>query len=107
MTRVTKLFVSGPMTGLPGYNLPRFREATVELESVGFEVVNPGRRGVIDGYEWSDYMRSAIRDLVDCDGVALLDGWQRSCGSQMEVGIADQLGMPAYAVERWIVRGKR
>ena len=100
-----KIYVAGPMSGIAGYNLPRFRKATLDLESVGFEVVNPGRRGVIDGYTWEQYMRDAIRDLVDCDAVALLDGWQESEGARLEFIIADGLGMPAHGVEWWMQRG--
>lgn len=99
---MTHIFVSGPMSGVAGYNLPRFRKAAVDLESVGFEVVNPGRRGVIPGYSWVSYMRDSIRDLIDCDGVALLDGWEQSEGAKLEFVIADGLGMPVHGVEWWM-----
>lgn len=97
-----KLYCAGPMSGIAGYNLPRFRKATVDLEAAGFEVVNPGRRGVIDGYEWVDYMRDSIRDLLTCDAIALLEGWQDSEGARLEFVIAEGLSMPAHGVEWWI-----
>lgn len=101
----TWLFVSGPMSGLPDYNLPAFTEATEKLIAKGFHVVNPGRRGVIDGYEWHQYMRDAIRDLVTCDAVAVLPGWEHSKGSRLEVTIASDLGMPVHTVGRWLAAG--
>ena len=88
-----RVFISGPMTGLPDYNLPAFAGAKKQLDALGFVAVNPGEPGVIDGYEWSEYMRDGIHLLVDCDGVALLDGWERSTGAQLEVRIAHALGM--------------
>ena len=103
---MTRLFVSGPMSGLPGYNLPAFAEATDLLESVRFrDVVNPGRFGVIPGYEWRDYMRDSIRGLLLCDAVAVLDGWQESKGARLEVTIAMDLEMPVHGVDWWLENG--
>lgn len=114
----TRLFVSGPMTGLPDYNLPAFEEAADKLRAAGYGVCNPGRRGVIrttsggtseasDSYEWRDYMRAAIRDLLDCDAVAVLPGWEHSKGSRLEVTIASDLDMPVHTVGRWLAASKR
>lgn len=98
-----KLFVSGPMSGLPGYNLSAFADASRELERAGYVAVNPGRRGVLDGCEWHDYMRHAIRDLLECDGVAQLHGWGESRGARMEASIAADLGMSVHLLDWWIV----
>ena len=38
-------------------------------------------------------MRADIAELVKCDGVALLPGWERSRGASLEAHIAHSLGM--------------
>ena len=99
---MSTLYVAGPMTGLPEYNLPAFAAAAHELESRGYVAVNPGRRGVIDGASWQDYMRWAIADLLTCDGIALLSGWDSSSGARLEVHIATALAMPVRSLSLWL-----
>jgi predicted kinase len=97
-----KLYIAGPMTGLPDYNLPAFAAATQQLQQAGYDAINPGHRGVIDGYTWQDYMRDGIRLLLDCDGIALLDNWSDSKGAALEVHIAHSLAMPVKYVDIWL-----
>lgn len=97
-----KLYIAGPMTGLPEYNLPAFATAAVELDALGYQAVNPGRRDVIDGYTWHDYLRDGLHMLLDCDGVALLDGWENSRGAQLEVHVARSLTMPIRPLHGWL-----
>lgn len=100
-----KLYVAGPMTGLPEFNLPAFAEATARLNAKGYEAINPGRRGgTIEGYVWSDYLRLGLADLVTCEGVALLDGWSGSKGARLEVHVADELGMRVGLLGSWLAR---
>ena len=47
-----------------------------------------------DGGSWTDCMRRDIAALMDCDTVARLPGWHTSKGAQLEVLIAEHLGMP-------------
>lgn len=100
-----KLYVAGPMTGHVGFNLPEFERVTALLDAAGFAAHNPGHRGVIRGYEWRDYMRDSLRMLLGCDGVALLDGWSRSRGVQVEVHVARALSMPVEPYAAWLRRG--
>lgn len=97
-----RIYVAGPMTGLPEYNLPAFAAATLELQSLGHDAVNPGHRGVIPGYTWQDYMRDALRLLLDCDAVALLPGWESSDGARLEVRLARKLDMDVRPITEWI-----
>jgi hypothetical protein len=41
-------------------------------------------------------MKLDIKQLVDCDGVALLPDWFRSKGASIEHRLAHDLGMPIY-----------
>lgn len=91
---MTRIYVAGPMTGLPDHNIPAFRAATKALRAEGLVVVDPSRRGSsIPGWGWIDYMRSALLDLVPCDEIALLPGWEKSSGARLEFHVATALGM--------------
>ena len=98
-----RVFVSGPMTGLSDYNLPAFEKATAQLDEAGYIGVNPGSRGVIPGYTHAEYMRDSIRLLLDCDGVAVLEGWTKSRGAVLEVGIAEGIGIRVMHLEDWLI----
>lgn len=98
-----KIYISGPMTGLPDYNEPAFFEAEKSLIDRGFTVINPARKeGREDCVTWSDYMRAALRDLAEAGGVAILPGWGGSRGSEIEVFLAHDLGMRVEPVGWWM-----
>lgn len=97
------LYVAGPMTGLPEYNVPAFFAAEERLTEAGFTVLNPARHGVDPAKTWADYMRLGLRDVLDADGVALLPGWQSSKGALLEADVADRLGMHLKPVEDWLL----
>lgn len=99
---MSRIYVAGPMTGLPEYNLPAFAAATLELQALGHDAVNPGRRGADPAKTWQDYMRAGIADLITCDAVALLDGWERSKGATLELQIARALEMRVAPLDEWI-----
>jgi hypothetical protein len=90
------------MTGLPEFNFPAFNEAADLLRKVGYEVVNPAEKGIIDGWEWEDYLRYDLRQVLDVSGIATLPGWRRSRGARLEVHVATQLGMPVQTVKYWV-----
>lgn len=102
---MSRIYVAGPMTGLPEYNLPAFAAAALELQALGHDAVNPGRHGSDPAKTWQDYMRLGLADLITCDAVALLDGWERSKGTQLEVHIAQHLGMSIVTLDRWLEAG--
>lgn len=88
-----RVYIAGPMTGLPEFNYPVFNAAAKRLRELGFEVENPAENPVPHCGSWLGYMRLAIRQLSKCDGVALLPGWQQSRGARIEHQLATQLGL--------------
>ena len=88
-----KVYISGPMSGLPSYNYPAFYEAAMQLRLKGVEVVSPAEGAVTNDKMWSDYMRRAIKMLCDCDFNVRLPGWANSAGARLETQIADALGI--------------
>lgn len=89
-----RIYVAGPMSGYePHYNFSSFDYVEKQLIALGHEVENPASTGIIEGWEWSDYLRSALTQLLRCDKVALLPGWESSKGARLEVDLADRVGI--------------
>src|SRR5579884_3312460 len=89
-----RVYIAGPMTGLPDYNFPAFHAAAKVLRDEGYDVVNPAEIAMEgDCATWYDCMRRDIPELLKCDGVFVLPGWAESKGARLEVLIAVKLGM--------------
>lgn len=103
-----KIYLSGPITGRQKDEY-RLHFATVESNIRGracangleFSFFNPTslRLDHLEAPKWSDYMKSCIAELITCDGVAVLAGWQCSRGSRIELMVADALGIPIVHME--------
>lgn len=94
---MTILYISGPMTGYSEYNFPAFIAAEEVLRSLGYEVINPARIEHRDKDNWVACMRQAITEMLRADAVITLPGWGRSRGAQIEVDLAEKLGLPVIA----------
>ncbi len=105
MFEMTRLYVCGPMTGLPELNFGSFNRATELLRLSGYEVVNPVEVNPDPSVGWLACMRQDIRELVTCDGVAWLPGCKRSRGAQIELRLAVSLGMRVWPAHMWAVEG--
>ena len=91
-----KLYISGPMTDLPELNKPAFHAESARLRALGFEVENPALVELGPDATWLDYMRVDIKLAVDCDGIAMLPGWEKSRGAPIERNLLHDLGLPVY-----------
>lgn len=87
------VFISGPMSGLPRFNYPAFHKAARILRSLGHRVENPAENKALEGAKWKDFMRMSIRQLVTCERILMLPGWEKSKGARLERHIAMELGM--------------
>lgn len=92
-----KVYIAGPMTGIPEYNFPAFFQAARAWQKRGWDVVNPAE---LDGEDttqpWAYYLRRDLKVLVDCHAIAVLPGWENSKGASLEVEVAERLNMPVY-----------
>lgn len=90
-----RLYLSGPMTGIPEFNFPAFHRAAASLRASGYEVINPAELDAADTgpMTWEQYLRRDIGHLITCDGIALLPDYENSRGACLELSIAKQLGM--------------
>jgi len=98
-----KIYIAGPMTGLPENNYPAFNEAAAKLRDAGYEVENPAENPEPQCKTWAGYMRMAIAQVVRCSCVVLLPGWENSKGAVIEHRLANELGMVVVPVEAFDV----
>ena len=89
-----RVYLSGPMSGLPEYNYPAFFAAADHYRCNGWAVVNPAEIAGPDPLDWDQYMRQDIRWLMDCDCISMLAGWEQSKGARVELFNAVALKMP-------------
>lgn len=88
-----KFYLSGPMSGIEDFNFPAFHAEAKRLRELGHEVINPAEVNAEHGLPWETYLRRDIKALCDCEGVALMPGWEVSKGAHLEVHVAHRLGM--------------
>lgn len=96
-----RLYLCGPMTGLPDYNYPAFNEAAAQLRAMGYAVVNPAENGLPPGAPWAQHMRADIKGLCDCAALAVLPGSESSKGAQLEIELATRLELTVASVATW------
>ena len=104
---MTKVYLSGPMTGKPDFNRADFAEATTRLRDLGFEVVNPHelREPVLKpndpDYNWRQYLARDISLLItgNFDGVVVLPGWKDSRGAVLELHVAQYIGLKVFPID--------
>lgn len=87
-----KIYLSGPMTGLPELNYPEFHKWADKIRAEGDEVYNPADNPQNETY--TNCMRMCLPELFSCDKIAVLEGWHESYGSTLEVALAKTIGIP-------------
>ena len=96
-----KVYIAGPISGMPDYNKIAFASMADKLRDAGFDVVNPHDtcRKIVEEHEGSDKelwvkcMRADIKQLMDCDYITLLPGWEKSKGCRIEIALCRELGL--------------
>lgn len=75
----------------------RFMNAEFELLTgqIADEVFNPIRLVEEFGWDedWKFYMKICMSELIYCDGIYMLSGWEDSRGARIEYAIAQELGL--------------
>lgn len=94
-----RIYVAGPMTGLPAFNYPAFHAASARLRGLGYHVESPAENPTPACGTWQGYMRMAIAQLVTCDTIALLPGWEHSRGARIEHRLATELGLSVWVLD--------
>ena len=107
-----RVYLAGPMRGIPAFNFPAFDAGAEDLRALGHEVFNPcDRDRNAHGNDVNDSatgdlgdvpqfdLRSALGDDLawichEADVVVVLPGWEKSKGATAEVSTAKALGLP-------------
>lgn len=112
MIDVTKLkspvYISGPITGIPGGNKEGFKDAEAYLTELGYECVNPRHLEIPFCLKvrpnqellWAWMMKRSLFEMMECNSVVLLEGWEGSKGATIEHQLAVILGMPVAKLKR-------
>lgn len=98
-----KLYLAGPMSGIPDLNFPLFHSEAARLRAIGFEIINPAEINLDPHANWGDCMRADIPQLLTCEGIAMLPNWHNSKGARLEWHIAVSLDMRVFMADnlRW------
>jgi len=89
-----RIYISGPMSGIPGHNFPTFHIEAARLRTLGYDVVNPAELNSEPGSKpYNDCLRTDLVELLACDTIAMLPGWQRSNGAHLEMHVAHRVGI--------------
>lgn len=117
---IHKVYVAGPMTGLPQFNFPAFDGAAACLRADGYAVVTPseldsdasraaalasddGEPGVYaeeTGESWGDLLARDVKLIADegIEAIVVLPGWEQSRGARLETFVGGALcGLPVLA----------
>lgn len=113
-----RVYIAGPMTSYPQFNIPAFDAAAATLRAAGYEVVSPAElddpatraaalvspdgapgTGSSNGETWGDFLARDVKLIADdgIEAVFVLPGWARSRGARLETFVASALcGLPIY-----------
>jgi hypothetical protein len=109
-TETKQVYISGPIS-LNGtlssaqveLNRRRFKAVALWLRRRQHVPLDPTDQAVVEGWQWADYMRVALAQLLRAQAILLLPGWQESRGSRLEHQVAVALGMEIW---HWEVEEK-
>lgn len=100
-----KIYITGPITGMEDFNRPAFGKATEMFRRLGKFVTNPHEIVPLELIEkhiqepkklWTEAMKICLRAITTQDAVFVLDGWNSSRGSVVEIFLAQTLSIPVY-----------
>lgn len=119
-----KVYIAGPMTGIPQFNYPQFMALAEELRALTvaidghparMEVVSPAEMddpetmaaalaspdgapgsGSANSETWGDFLARDVKLIADgkFDGIVVLPRWEESRGARLETYVAFLAGVP-------------
>lgn len=89
-----KVYISGPMSGLPDDNRPAFRMMEHALKLRGANVLSPANNDPTWSYEQN--MRYDLYLLTEARVIVMLRGWRKSKGAKVEFNAAQSMKLKTY-----------
>lgn len=114
-----RVYLAGPMTGIPQFNFPAFDAAAAALRGMGYDVVSPAELDSPEhraaamasadgdptsyngatGETWGDLLARDVKLIADdgIEAIFCLPGWERSRGARLETFVGGALcGLPVF-----------
>jgi hypothetical protein len=108
-----KVYISGPMSNIPKFNIPKFDDAAESLRLSGYSVTNPPEEDpaelreeclastdgkLQDQADWGTCIGRDITHIANenYDAIVLLAGWGTSWGSTLEALVGVRSGAALY-----------
>ena len=95
-----RIYLSGAISGRTiDQARHAFQKAEDQLCAQGWEPVNPLKNGLPAEASWTAHMAVDILNLLGCDAIYLLPGWENSQGATLEANIARMTGKRIFYQE--------
>ena len=87
-----KVYIAGAISSNPNYE-KQFEEAERSLLEEGHAVINPVKN---EGFDYKEYIDMGLCELMRCEAIYLLEGWEKSPGANLELTYALTVGLQVY-----------
>jgi len=111
-----RIYLAGPMTGIPCFNFPAFDAAEADLIDRGYDVVAPADlhdpeirpvcmaspdgalNSVASTITWGEALALDVKMIADdgIEAIVVMRGWEKSRGARLEVFVGRLCGLPIY-----------
>lgn len=89
-----KIYLSGKISGTDlDYVRRLFDKVATTLRALGHEVTNPLCNGLSEADPWEDHIAKDIINLIGCEGIYMIQGWEDSQGARIEHAVAKEIGL--------------
>ena len=115
---MTKMYIAGPMSGLPNFNFDAFNYWAAYWRQQGWIVFNPAQKdeeagldpeavktgddqlAIKGGWNFRESYQWDLNRILEADGVFFLKGWEKSTGARGEhaVAVAIQARYPEFEI---------
>lgn len=97
-----KIYIAGAITNNPSYR-EQFKEAEERLVAAGHAVINPCKN---EGFTYREYINMGLCELMHCDAIYLLRGYENSTGATLEHDYARTVGLTVIIEAEEVIEGR-